>query len=157
MPGGVAFADILDEKVGGFAESGRIPWSDPSPPPFVPPNPFLFATPHRPFRTSPYRVATAAGATHQRPVTPRPAPVRPARTLTSRQHRALDAFVARGAFLAPDFTAGELRSAFRMLALTYHPDRHPDTSDTEKARLTRVLADLNEHHRQLLAAAQSAA
>ena len=157
MAGGAAFADILDQKVSGLAESGRIP-DAPLPPRFIPPHPLLFTTPHRPFRSSTYRVVTCeTRSADQRPVPPRPASVRPSRTLTRRQRQALDAFIERGAPLTPDFTPSELRSAFRMLALAYHPDRHPATSEAEKSRLTRVLAGLNEHHQALLGALQSAA
>jgi hypothetical protein len=159
MAAGAAFADILDEMVGAAAESGRR--SDrPRPPVFVPPHPLLFATPYRPFRASPYRgVSTDAGSTSTRPPASRRAtePLRPSRTLTSRQRQALDAFVMLGARLTADSTTTELRSAFRLLVLAYHPDRHPAGSDAEKARLTRLVADLNEHHQQLIAAFRSAA
>jgi curved DNA-binding protein CbpA len=62
-----------------------------------------------------------------------------------------------GARLTADFTAEELRRAYRKLALEYHPDRHPGSTEPQEARLTRILADLNEHHRHLLAALKSAA
>jgi hypothetical protein len=159
MAGGAAFADILDEKVCGFGESGAMP-----DPPFearvVPPHPLLFARPQRPFRASPYRaVARETGPMPQRPAAARPAPppVRPSRPLTRRQRLALDAFIELGASLRPDFVSSELRSAFRLLALAYHPDRHPGCSDAEKTRLTRLLADLIEHHRHLLTALRPAA
>jgi DnaJ-domain-containing protein 1 len=84
------------------------------------------------------------------PVQPLPAP-RPPRQLTVRQQRALDALVALGAELDANFTARELRSAYRALARQYHPDRHPFSSHIEKARLARVFAALNQNHRCLLA------
>jgi hypothetical protein len=159
MAGGAVFADILEEKVRGFGEAAAVP-----DPPFqrrvIPPHPLLFAAPQRPFRVSPYRASTReTRSAHQRSAQPRPAPAaaRVVRALTSRQRQAFDAFVALGAPLTPDFSASDLRSAFRLLALTYHPDRHPGSSEGEKARLTRVLADLNEHHRHLLAAFRRAA
>ena len=167
MGGSTAFADILDEKVSGFERSQGVP--DPSfQPRYIPPHPLLFATPSQPFRPSPYRAVPRHRTTyHQRPSAPpepeakpfRPVstPVRPARTLTRRQRQGLDAFIELGAHLTPEFTAGELRSAYRRLALTYHPDRHPGISETEKARLTRLLADLNEHHRHLMTAVRPAA
>jgi hypothetical protein len=158
-----AFADILDEIVSGFGQSPGV--ADPRfEPRYVPPHPFLFTEPFRPFRPSPYRGAhrqERAGRRTSPPsnATPRPArkPARPSRTLTTRQRQALEAFVELGAELTADFTPGELRSAYRRLALKYHPDRHAAGSDDEKARLTRVLADLNEHHRELMAALRSAA
>jgi len=73
------------------------------------------------------------------------------RTLTVPQQKALEKFVWLGAGLGADFSASELRSAFRALALRYHPDRHPSITDAERARLARVFADLSECHRQLVA------
>jgi hypothetical protein len=83
--------------------------------------------------------------------TPAPAPVRTARTLSPRQRRAVDAMAALGARLDDDFTAAELRRAFRRLAREYHPDRHPASSASETARLSRLFADLSDHYRCLLA------
>jgi hypothetical protein len=157
-----AFADILD----GMLSGGRVACGIPDPPfqpRYIPPHPLLFAEPQRPFRPSPYRdvprretsngLGAAAGPTFKGP-RPVSRPVRPARPLTKRQRQALDAFIDLGADLTPGFTAGELRSAYRRLALKYHPDRHSASGAGEKVRLTRILADLNEHHRQLAAAAQ---
>ncbi|MEP7310829.1 MAG: DnaJ domain-containing protein [Acidobacteriota bacterium] len=62
----------------------------------------------------------------------------------------MDSLVALGAHLDASFTARQLRSAFRTLARRYHPDRHPSTSDAERARLARVFAELNDNHRRLL-------
>ena len=159
MAAAAAFADILEEKVRGLGEPHGH--REPSarrfvPPQFVPSHPLLFAPPHRPFRAAAYRApASDAASAYRRPSAARPP--RPRRTLTSRQRQALDAFTQLGADLAADFTAGELRSAFRLLALTYHPDRHPDSSEGERARLTRLLADVNEHHRHLMAATRTSA
>jgi curved DNA-binding protein CbpA len=68
----------------------------------------------------------------------------------------LDALVRLGANLEPDFTASELRTTFRRLARQFHPDRHPGSSDAEKARLSRLFTDLNDHHRLLRAVPDSA-
>ncbi len=158
-----AFADILEDLVGGFGASPGIP-DPPFQPRYIPPHPLLFAEPQRPFRPSPYRdvprreaTSRPAAAAERAARRPRPVsrPVRPARPLTLRQRQALDACNELGADLTSDFTAGELRSAYRRLALHYHPDRHPGSSDRERARLTRILADLNEHHRYLLSALRS--
>ena len=72
--------------------------------------------------------------------------------LTERQQRAFHVLVVLGADLRSDFTADGLRSAYRSLARRYHPDRHPDSSQADKARLARVFADLNEYHSWLLSA-----
>lgn len=160
MASATAFADILDEMVGGFAGASTA-----QDPPFqaryIPPNPFLFTEPKRPFRPSPYRDVRGSRAAANQAASAgrhdRPRPARPARPLTSRQRQAFDAFNGLGGELTPDFTAAELRSAYRRLALTYHPDRHGDRSEFEQARLTRVLADLNAHHRELMAALRTAA
>ena len=53
------------------------------------------------------------------------APAQPCRRLTAAQWRSLDLFNQLGAGVRADFSAGELRSAFRALARRYHPDRHP--------------------------------
>jgi hypothetical protein len=76
------------------------------------------------------------------------------RTLTTRQQQALETFGWLGADLAPDFSAGQLRRAFRALARRYHPDRHPRVSDAERARLARTFAELCDCHRLLVPAAQ---
>ena len=65
--------------------------------------------------------------------------------------QALEKFIWLGAAVGLDFSATELRSAFRVLALRYHPDRHPGIADVERARLGRIFAELSECHRQLVA------
>jgi len=177
MGGTAAFADFLDQELRGFSES-RDAQDAHFLPRYIPPHPLLFATPYRPFRASTYRAVPGNestsrrpapaqpaskpprpdGSTYRRPATARPAPMpaRPARTLSDRQRQALTAFVELGARLTADYTAGELRSAYRRLALEYHPDRHPGSTESQKARLTRILADLNEHQRHLAAALRAA-
>jgi DnaJ-class molecular chaperone len=61
-------------------------------------------------------------------------------------------FIGLGATLGSDFTAHELRSAYRTLARRYHPDRHPASSEIEKARLARAFAEMSGSHRHLLTA-----
>ena len=51
-----------------------------------------------------------------------------------------------------DFTERELRSAFRMLARQFHPDRHPAISRSEQARLSTSFADLRANYERLLLA-----
>jgi hypothetical protein len=74
------------------------------------------------------------------------------RQLTAEQQTALSALVGLGARLDERFTPRDLRSAFRSLALRYHPDRHPDSTPAELARLTALFATISTHHRCLLAA-----
>jgi preprotein translocase subunit Sec63 len=78
---------------------------------------------------------------------------RAARTLTRPQRQALDRLVALGASLGVDFTIEELRSVFRTLARQYHPDRHPDTDDRERARLSATFATVRDAYDQLKGAA----
>src|SRR5687768_2898486 len=59
------------------------------------------------------------------------APRTPRRTLSPEQRAALDRFVALGAHLHSGYTRRELRSAFRSLARTFHPDHHPAISASE--------------------------
>jgi hypothetical protein len=74
---------------------------------------------------------------------------RPSRRFTRAQHAALDQFAAFGARLPAGFTRQELRSAFRSLARTFHPDHHPAISASEKARLSALFTDLRHAYEQL--------
>lgn len=77
---------------------------------------------------------------------------RPLRQLAPRQQAALDAIVLLGAHLGTDFTLPELRSAYRVLARTFHPDRHVAASEQEKSRLAAVFTALADNYRCLLEA-----
>ena len=79
------------------------------------------------------------------------------RILTPRQETALGAFVRLGARIGRNFTETELRSAFRMLAREYHPDRHPHSSDQEQSRLSAAFAQLTDAYEHLQTAALTAA
>ena len=140
MRGGTTFAAVLEETLEAFPpEPGA---EGPSPRlGHAPPHPFLFGP----------------QCAH---LTPRPSgaaiEARPRRRLTVGQQHALDALVRLGAKLGPNFTAGELRSAFRTLARRYHPDRHPVASQFERVRLSRQFTDLTSNHQQLLTALEPA-
>lgn len=98
-----------------------------------------------------------AGAVSSPSADPRPsttpftadAAPRPRRRLAAPQQRALDELVTLGARLTADFTAAELRSAFRALARQYHPDRHTGVAEIERATLARQFARVHDAYRLL--------
>ncbi len=69
------------------------------------------------------------------------------------EQRALDYLVGLGARLDSDFTEVELRSAFRALAREYHPDRHPDSSQQQRERLSALFRRLRQAYEHLQAVA----
>jgi hypothetical protein len=73
------------------------------------------------------------------------APRRP-RTFSPLQRDAFDRLQAFGARLHPAFTRTELRSAFRSLARTFHPDHHPAMSTSEKARLSATFRQVRRDY-----------
>jgi hypothetical protein len=90
-----------------------------------------------------------------RPARPtQPVPSQPGRRLSAVQRFALAELIGLGASLDEHFTAEELRSAFRTLARRYHPDRHADRCDVEKAELSMMFRRLHDAYR-LLAGAQA--
>jgi len=114
------------------------------------PNPFLFTPPRFTGRPHAY---SAPGIDESRPGHRTVPPARKAaRTLRPGAQRALGALIGLGAVLREDFTAAELRSAFRALARQYHPDAHHDCSAAEQARLSRLFADMCRQYHLLLAA-----
>jgi hypothetical protein len=86
---------------------------------------------------------------------PPPPPRRPRRTLSPGQQHALDAFAQFGARLGVDFTDTELRRAFRALAFEYHPDRHPGSSDCQKAYLSVRFSQLHDAYESLKSASSN--
>jgi hypothetical protein len=118
----------------------------------TPRHPFLFVEPRFFFNATAYAsLAGAPGAPwHSDSSLPALQP-RVSQPLAVGQVHAFGELVGLGADLPVDFTAAELRSAFRALARRYHPDSHPGSSDIAKVRLTRLFADLVENYRRLLA------
>jgi hypothetical protein len=124
----VSFSDVLDETLAGFPIDDTPPAA---PRTYLPPTLGFF-----PFEArKPRRI----------------------RILSPRQESALGAFVRLGARIGRNFTEAELRSAFRMLAREYHPDRHPHSSDAEKSRLSAAFAQLTDAYEHLQTAAPAAA
>ncbi len=78
-------------------------------------------------------------------------PRRPLRTLTSGQRQSLEALNAAGADLSDNFTAQELRRAYRRLAQRLHPDRQHDAGAAERTRLGERFGNATVHYRRLLA------
>ncbi len=138
MQPGKAFIEVLDDALDGYRRES------PSPAPraglgFATPSIFLFQAGLPSARTQSFAAAPP----------PPPPPRRARRTLSGRQQDALDAFAQFGASLADDFTDTELRRAFRALALQYHPDRHPDSSDIQKAHLSVRFSQLHDAYESL--------
>jgi len=74
----------------------------------------------------------------------------PSRLLTAAQRSAFDVLRASGASgLNEDFTAADLRSAYRRLALRWHPDRHATAAPAERALLAQTFARITSAYRQL--------
>jgi hypothetical protein len=131
MRSGVQFGDVLDDKVGQFQQATRSRQAAPDCRQYRPvSDPILLFFDLR-FRPSP------------------PPPSSPRRVLTPRQDRAFHALVELGATLPTDFTDADLRSAYRLLALKYHPDRHPGSSRAEAERLALLFTQLTDAYRQL--------
>lgn len=139
MRGGVAFSDILQEKL-DVDLAGGAPADAPAAFP-MPPSLGFFPS------------YLAPGICSRAPLSPRrwqaPARPRPRRTLMRHEQRALDYLVNLGARLDADFTEAELRTAFRMLAREYHPDRHPGSSEQQKERLTALFRRLRHAYEDL--------
>ena len=146
---GTAFAEALDQALGDLAAEPPLPHVPPARR-AAPPHPFLFAA--TPFWNHARDAAPMAAAVRPaRPAASSPEPPRAPRAMTPAERRAFDGLNTLGARLAPDFGPRDLRSAFRTLARRYHPDRHPSSTDAEKARLARLFAELTDHHRRLVA------
>lgn len=155
MRAAVDFGTILDEKLEAPPFSWPSPAGRPAQAAWRPgPRPvFLFGDIHNGFSASP-RPTFSSSAPAWTPVYgARPgAQPRPARRLSAGQREALNSLRALGAVsLADDFSAADIKSAFRALARRYHPDRHPGLSDAERASLARSFAAACDAYRALTA------
>jgi hypothetical protein len=138
MAGRKAFVDVLEEALDGYQPEAAPRGTHPSLG-FATPSIFIFQS----------GVPTARNGSFAYAVAAPPPPRQPRRTLSPRQQDALDAFVQFGASLGDNFTDTELRRAFRALALQYHPDRHPDSSDTQRAHLSVRFSQLHDAYESL--------
>jgi hypothetical protein len=90
------------------------------------------------------------------PSTPRPTAAGPSipfarrvHSLTARQQQALMALVGFGARLDAGFTRAQLRSSYRALARTHHPDRHTTATVVGRTHHEHTFARIAEHYRCL--------
>lgn len=166
MARGKAFVDVLDQALDGFEPSGAAAARRSAVGCATPSIFFLFETGirhdsgglppeggshrHQPQGGS-HHAPSGIGSHHVASGFTRKAP----RTLTDRQRQALDAFTSLGGSLGDDFTNADLKRAFRLLALRYHPDRHPASSDGERARLSARFAQLHDAYEHLQAASRN--
>ena len=135
--------DVLDEALAGHASDDGVPSRVGAR--FATPSIFCFESVDIKRSPAPTPWLSASVTTS----TPPPRPARPRRTLSARQRAAFDAFVQLGARISDDFTEQELRSMFRSLALRYHPDRHPASSDSERAHLSVRFTELHDAYELL--------
>ena len=77
------------------------------------------------------------------------------RRLTMTQQRSLDAFNQLGASVGVDFSSSDLRSAFRLLARRYHPDRHPGATEPDRRRLSQQFTIVRRSYETLVAALEA--
>ena len=149
------FAEVLDEKLG--RQASDRPGTYRSAGPHIPTVNVFFlefgamATPVCHSRGQRhYTIDPVPVTREQRP----PAP--PRRTLSARENAALEQLIDLGATVDADFTGDDLRRAFRELALTFHPDRHPGSDPNETARLSRQFVRLHDAYRALVGVAAAA-
>jgi hypothetical protein len=142
MARGKAFVDVLDEALAGYQDDAMTPPRMAAG--FATPSIFRFES--MDMKRSP---ALSAWLAASLPTAPPPRPARTRRTLSPRQREAFEAFVQLGARIDDDFTEQELRSMFRSLALRYHPDRHPGSSERERANLSVRFAQLHDAYESL--------
>jgi hypothetical protein len=128
----MAFAEVLDEKLNGYESQAAA--SRPAPQPRVATWSHYWVE-QRVQAAGVGRNAAASAAAAEDAQPPRVP-----RTLSMKQQEALDALIRLGARLDRDFTDDELRSVFRSLALRYHPDRHVNSDDAERERLSMLFA-----------------
>lgn len=144
-----AFCEILNEKLARHTWASAV-----ARPQTVPPSrpPAFLLGGSAWIRAGAVRAAGFAYA-GLRPAVARRGDERPARRLSSRQRVALDCLRGFGAdALDESFTGPDLRTAFRALALRFHPDRHPEADEAERAYLSGAFGRITQAYRVLASA-----
>jgi hypothetical protein len=161
----VPFAQLLDEAVAAATVASSRPGSTPSTA-FpravgffeftVGAQPVPRIVPHTP---STYQIVAEPGVNAQLPNANSQTFVswkwergslRAEKRLTPAQRKAVDELRSLGASLDADFSAHELRGAYRQLARRYHPDLHPTSTEREKARLSALFTRAHASYQTLL-------
>lgn len=78
-----------------------------------------------------------------------PRPPRPDHRFTSVEALAFGRFATLGGALARNFSAGDLRREYRLLAQRYHPDRHTAAAALERETLAARFAEVTACYRCL--------
>ncbi len=153
MQGGATFAEVLDEFLQPHLAAAHAP-QQPAPARPAPANPFLFSAAYQRGTWSLPKEYVGATAPHAASGVTRStvSAARPPRRLTAGQQRSFDALIEFGAALPADFSAQELRAAFRALARRYHPDRHPFADAGEVTVLSRQFTAITGHYELLRSA-----
>jgi hypothetical protein len=148
---GPSFAQLLDEKLHETIGKDRIRSASTAAHAFAPAHPLLFSLAYQFAPASrDFRALSPVGEDRNR----RYASTAGKRALTADQRLALDALNRCGADLTADFTAEELRSAYRALARSFHPDRHTTNTHVDQTRLARLFGEISKHHKTLLCASR---
>ncbi len=133
-----SFADVLDLAL------GRTPAAPSTAP--------ARAARSQPFGVAPFLFGRPLTSAKPRwPEQPDARPRRPRHELNQAQQAAFNRFADLGASLGADFSADELRRAYRHLAQRYHPDRHVAVSAGQRAILACGFADAAASYRSLRA------
>lgn len=142
------FAQILDEKLAGQCRPERAAAPAMNRATWVPSVCPPLSVDEIPFRRSP--VAWAASA-YGRPMAGiSPEPTRPTRRRSPAERAALECLRGFGAGLEEACSDEELRSAFRHLALRFHPDRHPEVADADREYLASAFGRITQAYRVLV-------
>jgi hypothetical protein len=165
MRGGEAFEEVLDQQIQGLEADRRVTFTA-SRCSTATAYGFFFTVTHAfevapsaPRTIAPSHPGTIASASaaarlrRDRPSHP-PSPLRGfgeinSRSLSTRERHALHDLIELGAALHEGFTRRELRSAFRVLARRYHPDRHSTSGADEKARLATIFSRVYDSYQVL--------